>query len=276
MEYPKYSVLMAVYVKDSPDYLTTALDSMVSQTVGPDEIILVEDGPLTSELYSCIANFKAKHDGILKTVVLETNGGLGRALNAGLHQCRNELIARMDSDDISLSNRCEKQLQCFMKNNDLDILGTQIYEFVGMKDNIVRSRAVPCTREEIFRFARRRSPFNHPTVIYKKSVVLSHGGYHEYGRKEDLDLFLRMVFSGCNCQNLEDALLLYRTDEKNLKRRKTWKNCSEYISIMWAFFKSKKIGLSDISYVVVGQLAMFLCPSWVVQRLSNRYLRTRR
>lgn len=268
----KYSVLMSVYKNDNPQYLLLAIDSMLKQTIPPDQFVIVEDGPIGEELEEVIRGYE--EDNELFTVVrLEKNGGLGNALNQGFKVCRNDLVARMDADDISKPDRCEKQLRTFANNPKLVILGTQIDEFIGTPDNVVSSRQVPCTYKDIRKFARRRSPFNHPTVMYKKVEILKLGGYTAYGRKEDLDLFIRAVNNEFYSRNLPESLLYYRTSEDNLKRRKTWINCKEYIQIMWKFFRMGYCGIADITYVVVGQLAMFILPNNIVNRISQKMLR---
>lgn len=158
----KYSVLMSLYKKEHPEYLRLALDSMLNQTVSPDEIVLVEDGPLTDELYAVVDAYK-EH---LKLVVNEKNLGLGLALNAGLKVCQNEFVARMDTDDISKPDRCEKQLKRFEEKPELAIVGSYIDEFVGDPSNVVSQRRVPTDAEAIFNYAKRRSAFNHPAVMY--------------------------------------------------------------------------------------------------------------
>lgn len=270
----KYSVLMSVYIKEKPEYLTKAIDSMLLQTVKPDEFLIVEDGPLTTELYSVLDKYE-KENSVVKRVRLEKNGGLGKALNIGLKQSKNELIARMDSDDISLPNRCEKELECFASDKDLCIVGTQIDEFVDTPENIISSRLVPLSNRAIKEFAKRRSPFNHPTVMYKRSKVLECGGYCSSGRKEDLDLFLNMVFSGYKCENLSESLLYYRAGADNLQRRKNWNNCIEYIDIIFKYYKKGFIGLSDLLYVIAGQLALFILPQSLARLLSNIALRSK-
>lgn len=272
IDLPPYSVLMAVYKKDNPEYLEIAIKSMLEQTISPDELVLVEDGPLTKELDRSIADLQKQNEHI-RIIALPQNRGLGHALNCGLKECSHELVARMDADDISLSERCEKQLCRFAANPDLVILGTQLDEFIGSSDNIISSRKVPVFKDDIGKFARKRSPFNHPTVMYKKSIILKYGGYKPLRRKEDLDLFLRIVFDGCYVENLPDSLLLYRTDENNLKRRKSWVNCKENIAVMYDFYKKGQIGITDMLYVVVGQMTMFLTPEPIAEMLSARFLR---
>lgn len=272
----KYSFLMSVYYKEKPEYLKQSIESMLAQTVKPDEIIIVEDGALTADLYAVIDKYKKKLPSLFTIIKLKENGGLGHALNIGIKASKNELIARMDSDDISLSNRCEEQLRAFEKNSELAIVGTQIDEFIDDPKIPVSSRTVPLTNVEIKKFARRRSPFNHPTVMYRKSVLLNLKGYHTSGRKEDLDLFIRMVNRGYYAMNLNKSLLLYRSNADNLKRRKTWRNCSEYIQIMFGFYKKGYCGLNDIVYVTVGQIALFITPTKITKLLNDNLLRKKK
>ena len=127
--------------------------------------------------------------------------------------------------------------------------------------------------EGIRKFAKRRSPFNHPTVMFRKSVIEQLGGYPILGRKEDLGLFVTAANKKVILANLEEALLYYRTNDENLQRRKNWINCKEYIQVMYSFHKKGYIGVSDMAYVFVGQMVMYLMPSSIVKGLNKRYLR---
>lgn len=270
-----YSVLMSVYKNDKPDYLRLAIDSMLNQSFAPEQFVIVEDGPISDELKTVINDYYENYPELFTIVSLKENGGLGNALNQGMKACRNELIARMDSDDIAKIDRCEKQIEAFREEPAIGILGTQIDEFIENTTNIVSRRVVPTSHEDIVRFSRRRSPFNHPTVMYRKSVIEKLNGYTAYGRKEDLDLFIRAINSGVYTKNLTESLLYYRTSKDNLKRRKTWNNCKEYIQIMEGFYKKGYIGNTDFLYVVVGQLFMYLMPDGVTKVLSDRFLRNK-
>lgn len=272
----KYSVLMAVYEKDKPEHLRLSISSMITQTVEPDEIVIVEDGPLSEALYTVLREYQQQYPCLIKTISLKENSGLGNALNVGLKQCRNELVARMDADDISLPKRCEKQLACFSRNKKLTIVGTQIFEFDDSVSNLLPSRKVPARQEDILKFARRRSPFNHPTVMYKKSKVLACGGYAVLRRKEDLDLFLTMLHRGYAAKNIDEPLLLYRAGAGNLKRRKEWDNCREYVQIIYKFYKLGFSSFFDLMYVVFGQAAMYLMPVTITKALNNKLLRRTR
>lgn len=248
----KYSVVMAVYRKDKPEYLKEAIRSMLNQTYACEQFVIVMDGPVSRKSENVISDFKSAQPGLFTIIKLKENGGLGNALNCGIAACRNELIARMDSDDISYPDRCEKQIKEFQKNSRLSIVGTQIYEFESDKKNIVSARIVPADFEGIKKFARRRSPFNHMTVMYRKSVVLSFGGYASFYRKEDLELFVKMVHNGVYSINLDEILVLARAGNDHLKRRRNWMNCKEYIDIMYNFYKKGYLKTNDMLYVFFG------------------------
>ena len=211
----KYSVLMSLYNKEHPEYLRLALDSMIDQTVKPDEIVLVEDGPLTDELYKVVEEYKE----YLTIVVNEKNLGLGLALNEGLKTCRNELVARMDTDDISKSDRCEKQLSYFDAHPETTILGGQIEEFINSPDEVVGKRVVPETDADLKEFMKKRCPFNHMTVMFKKSDVLKAGNYQDWFWNEDYYLWIRLAAEKYEFANLPDILVYTRVGEDMYKRR---------------------------------------------------------
>lgn len=269
----KYSFLMSVYYKEKPEYLKLSIESMINQTIKPDEIIIVKDGPLTDELDQVIYSFLDNYKDLFTIISLQKNGGLGNALNIGLKACKNELVMRMDSDDISYPDRSEKLLNYYNSNTNAVIIGGQINEFIGNIDNIISSRIVPTDYENILVFSRRRSPFNHPTVMYKRSVILKEGGYPSSGRKEDLDLFLLIISSGYRVANISDKILYYRTDNDNLKRRKKWQNCSEYIAVIRKYRKAGFCSWTDFLYVALGQFVFFISPMWLIKLLNYRFLR---
>lgn len=264
----KYSVLMSLYKKEKPDYLRLAIDSMLNQTVVPDEIVLVEDGPLTDELYAVLDDYPMLH-----RVKNETNLGLGLALNVGLKECRNELIARMDTDDCSKPDRCEKQLARFSEKPYLAIVGSYIDEFVGDTSNIISQRIVPTTSEEIFNFAKRRSAFNHPVVMYSKTAVLDNSGYADLKRNQDVDLFGRMQFEGYKAENIDEALLWFRSSDELSKRRKSWQNTWSYIATIRKFWKMGYSSSFDYFMVAVAQMGMYLMPIKVQNLVYKNFLR---
>lgn len=223
--YPPFSVLMSVYAQDRPEWLTEAIQSVLHQSFPPAEIVLVADGPLTTELESVIKEFGNN----LKLVRLEKNMGLGAALNAGLNKCSFPLVARMDSDDISLPDRFEKQIKAFEADKDLSVLGGAIREVDSESQEEISFRRLPQSDAELKIFLKTRCPFNHMTVMFRKQSVLECGGYIPLHLIEDYYLWARMAAKGCRFANLADILVNARTDKNLYVRRGGWK-----------YFKSNK------------------------------------
>ena len=185
-----FSVLISVYQREKPQYLEQALESLLEQTLLPTEVVIVEDGPLTDELYAVIEAFKTRFAATV-SVVLPRNVGLGLALNHGLKECHYPIVARMDSDDICKPRRFEKQLEILRTHKEIDVVGSWIDEFLGTKENIISTRKVPETHQEILHFARYRNPMNHPTVMFRKAVIEAVDSYHDFPLFEDYDLWVR-------------------------------------------------------------------------------------
>lgn len=267
-EQKKYSVLMSLYKKENPEYLRLAIDSMLNQTVAPDEIVLVEDGPLTDELYAVLDEYPMLH-----RIKNETNLGLGLALNVGLKGCRNELVARMDTDDCSKPDRCEKQLQRFLEKPYLAIVGSHIDEFIGDTSNVISQRIVPTTSEDIYKFAKKRSAFNHPAVMYSKTAVLENNGYADLKRNQDVDLFGRMQFKGYKAENIDEALLWFRSSDELAKRRKSWQNTWSYIATIRKFWKMGYSSFTDYAIVGIAQTGMYLMPIKLQNYIYKNFLR---
>lgn len=269
----KYSVLMSLYEKEKPNYLRQSINSMLGQTISPDEIVIVKDGQLTKELEQVLQGYIEEYQELFKIVVSKKNVGLGLALNLGLKECKNELVARMDTDDISLPTRCEQQLNAFERDSQLTIVGTMVDEFRNNPDEIISSRIVPTEHDHIYEFAKRRSPFNHPTVMYKKSKVLECGGYSALRRNQDVDLFGRMLFAGFKATNIEESLVLFRSNDDLSKRRRSWQNTISYIATIYRLWRLGYSGFDDYLTVALGQTVMFLCPLRVQNWLYKKFLR---
>lgn len=269
----KYSVLMTVYKNDNPEYFDLSLKSMLEQTYMPDEIVLVKDGPIPETLQSVIDKYVGQADVEIKQIQLETNRGLGLALNEGLKHCRNELIARMDSDDYSMPSRCELQVKEFEKNPSLDIIGCPVDEFVGDIENIVGARNVPATNEEIYKFAKTRDPFNHPTVMYKKSTVEKAGNYSDYRKNQDTDLWIKMLKNSAVCMNLKESVFRFRFDEGTYQKRKSWINTKILIEIRYKAWKSGFNSFGEFLMVAVSQLGVYILPVGFQRFLYKSILR---
>lgn len=215
----KYSVLMSVYFKENPEWFDNSIKSMLEQTIFPDEFVIVEDGELTDDLDRVVEKYVKKFPNVFKIVKIEKNGGLGPALKRGVEECKNEFIARMDSDDYCLPNRIEKEFEMLDKDPDLGMVGTNVAEFTESIDNVISKVILPETNEEIIKFSKKRNPFRHPSILFKKSSVLKAGNYREYYLCEDYDMWLRMIRSGCKCYNIQEILTYMRISEDFYKRR---------------------------------------------------------
>ncbi|XKM13831.1 glycosyltransferase [Orbaceae bacterium ac157xtp] len=232
----KFSVLMSVYIKEKPEYLSAALFSIYeTQTLKPDEIVLVEDGTLTNELYSVLDEWEKKLANRVQRIKIPINLGLGKALNEGLKRCQYNLILRMDSDDISLPDRFEKQVTFMSNNPDIVIVGGQIEEFVDDAKNIRDKRNVPLNNLDIIKYAKYRSPFNHPCVSYRKNIIESVGGYQHHQFMEDYNLWIRVLSQDYLVANLPDILLSMRCGDNMIGRRKG----IQYIKSEWILARLK-------------------------------------
>jgi glycosyltransferase involved in cell wall biosynthesis len=268
----KYSIVMSVYEKDRPEWLVQALESLINQTLVSDDIIIVIDGPIMVELDTVLERYNKMSN--ISLIRIVTNMGLGNALNVGIKQAKYELIARMDSDDIAVLNRFEIQIAEFKNNPKLSILGGQIAEFMDEPTKILSYRKVPTTYSEIKQFARRRNPFNHPTVMYKKSVISKLGYYDVTAiRIEDYDLWLRALSQDLECTNLDVVLLNYRSTPEAMKRRRTFVSWKNHIAARTRFYTKKYISLSDLIYGVATQTVLFILPETLANMIFKRVVR---
>lgn len=269
----QYSVLMSVYRKENAEYLRTAMDSIWNQTIPTDDFVLVCDGPLNEELDAVIEEMKSEHSDTLHVVRLEKNGGLGNALNEGIKHCKHELVARMDSDDISRPDRCERQLEVFQEHPEISVVSGIVEEFTTSTTEIEARRVPPETQEEINTFAKKRNPFNHPCVMYEKSAVEAAGGYQDFYLLEDYYLWIRMLQNGSTGYNLQEPLLWMRAGSDMYMRRAGWK----YAKSQKALFKYMK----DSGFINEGQYmksvavrtASSITPNWLREFMFKRILR---
>lgn len=272
-----FSVLLSIYYKEDPTHFDEALTSIWDhQTLKPNEIVLVKDGPLTPALDDVIKHWKQKLGDIFIVSSLEKNEGTGRAKNHGLQLCNYEYVAIMDTDDVSTSDRFEKQIDYLERHPDTIVLGGQLQEFIDSINNVISEKNVPISHSDIYSFSKFRSPFNHPTTIYKKKEILDIGGYQHHLLMEDYNLWVRVLSEGYLTANLADVLLYQRVDNGLHGRRKGW----QYIKSEWQMFKLKK----DLKYQnIFMAFPLFLLkssvrflPATVLQKIYNTFLRKRK
>lgn len=215
----KFSVLMSLYIKEKVEYVRECFESLINQTVNASEWVIVEDGPLNQDMYNLLDEYQTKYPSLIVRIRLETNQGLGLALREGILHCSNELIARMDTDDIARNDRFELQLKEFELNPQLDISGSFIKEFDKDTNNVISIREVPVKQKDIYAYQKKRSAFNHMTVMFKKSKVIEAGNYENCPLMEDDMLWTKMLLIGVKCSNINDYLVYARTGIDMIKRR---------------------------------------------------------
>lgn len=270
----KYSVLMSLYKNEDSENFKIAINSMINQTLPPDEIVLVEDGPLTEKLYSVISEIKRKYPGLITSVVNKTNMGLGVALQRGLELTHNDIIARMDTDDIADPNRCEKQFMFLNENLDISIVGCQIEEFIGDVSNVVGKREVPLTDKELKKYIQKRCPFNHMTVMFRKSDVMEVGNYQDWFLNEDYYLWIRLSIAKKKFANLPDTLVKVRVGTDMYQRRGGKRYFLSEEAIQRLMLNNNMIGfpryLLNVSERVVLQILM---PNWFRGIIFRKFAR---
>ncbi|MCM1508607.1 MAG: glycosyltransferase [Ruminococcus flavefaciens] len=270
----KYSVLMCVYIKDNPEWLCLAINSMISQTLPADEFVIVKDGPVTYEIESALNKYCSKFPKLFHIVQLEKNSGLGEALRYGILQCRNEWIVRMDADDYSIPSRVEKQLKIAYRKN-VDIVGSDVAEFIGMPDKKHQTalRVFPKNHKDIVKFSRRRTPFAHPAVIMKKSHVLSAGNYKSAFLHEDFDLFIRMLKQGDIGYTIKEPLVFIRINEDFYKRRGGVFYLKSLLKFNLKQLKSGWMKPSDFIIRSASNIVFCLLPNQIRDFMYRRVLR---
>ena len=253
----KFSVCMSVYKNDRPEYVDIAIQSIfIKQTVKPNEIVLVVDGPISMELESLIDNYATKYSEIFTIIKLEKNQGLGNALRVAVEKVKYDWVARMDSDDIAAPDRFEKQKSFLQANLDVDIVGGQITEFIDVESNIVGLRNVPLLSADINVNIKARCPFNHMTVMFRKDKILAVGNYIDWHYNEDYFLWIRMFLAGCQFANLPETLVNVRVGKEMYQRRGGWKYFLSEAKLQKYMFDNDIIGIIRFAYNVLGRFVI--------------------
>lgn len=270
---PPYSALMSVYAKEQPSFLQMTLDSLLAQSVLPEEVLIVKDGPLTEDLNAVIDTFGEEHPDLLTVVAYPKNQGLGYALMRGVPECRNEIIARMDSDDYAFPTRMAEELTA-MQQDDLDMVGSQIVEFVEDPEHPVATSNLPVSSSDIAAYSKKRNPFRHPSMVFKKSKALEAGNYSgEFLYFEDWDLFNRMLAIGCKARNINHPLVAMRVSADFYGRR----GGPSYLPHIWKFktaqLKRGYFTFAEFLISTVPHVAVCLVPNSVRSFIYTHLLR---
>lgn len=263
----KFSVLISCYFKENPDFLRQALESCVNQTLLPDEIVLVKDGPLTNSLEEVISMFSLKNEGLLKIVALEENVGLGAALSIGILQCSFDHVIRMDTDDISRPKRFETQVKFAKKNPTIDVFGGYIEEFRNKPGDLKRYRKTPLTDDLIKNYIKKSSPMNHVTVMFKKAKVINAGNYETFYGIEDCHLWARMMKNQSKFANIPEVLVDVRFNTDVLKRRKNFNYLKAEIKQHYFYYNTGIISLPRL----VANITIRSCLRFLPSRLLDKF-----
>lgn len=267
-----FSVLISVYIKENPIYLKQALESIWdNQNLKPNEIVIVKDGPLNISLNEVLDEFAEKAP--VKFLEFQNNLGLGEALNKGLEICKYDIIARMDTDDISHPNRFSKQIAFLFKNKKVDIVGAWIDEFTGNKNNIISTRKVPEEHSAIISYLKGRCPLNHPTVVFRKKAVVYSGNYLECHLKEDLYLWLRLYKNNFVFANIPESLLYFRTNDDVFKRRGGINYAKSELRMFNFRYQIGLINIYEYIYFTALTIPIRLAPPLVRSFVYKRLLR---
>ncbi len=272
-EFPPYSVMMLVYFKADPVEFDAAINSMMTQTVMPDEFVLVCDGPLNPELDSVVSKYLHNYPDVFKIIRIEMKIGIGPCANRALNECRNEIIFRMDADDISEPNRCELELREFMNDPQLDIVGGYIVEFEKGHENEGLLREVPLEHDELLSYARRRIPFNNVTVALRRDRALAVGGFFSLARGEDYEMYCRMLINGAKGKNIPNVLVRCRVNEDAYARRRQWSHTSSLINVRWQLYKRGFSSFGDFVIMSCSHIAIMILPTGFTKWLYSKHLR---
>ena len=253
----KFSIVISVYKKDRAEFVSRALDSVTKyQTRKPDEVVLIVDGPVPDELKAIITAREREEAELYNVIWLPQNKGLGNALKIGVNEAKYGIIARMDSDDVSASDRFEKQITYMEEHPECDLLGGQITEFVDSESNIVGSRIVPCSQEDILMWLKGRCPFNHMSVTMLRSRVIAVGNYMDWHFNEDYYLWIRMALAGYKFANLPDTLVNVRVGKEMYRRRGGWKYFKSEERLQRYMLKHDLIDILRYLYNTLGRFVI--------------------
>ena len=270
----KISVVMSVYKNDAPDNFVTAVESIINQTYTPSEIVLVVDGPVPEETDKILKKYEK--DALFKVIRFEQNKGLGTALQVGVERAKYPIIARMDSDDIALETRFEKQIDFLKEHPETDVVGTFGIEFIDSPDNTFSEKNVPITNEEIKKYMKKRNPFNHMTIMMKKEKVLEAGNYQDWYYAEDYYMWLRLNLIGANFYNIPEVLTKIRINEDTFARRHGLKYYKS-IKNLFKFMKKKKIinGFEYLKNIMIRFVGHVLIPKKMKKKMYAKFLRNK-
>lgn len=268
-----YTVIMSVYEKVDPIHLKMSIDSILNQTFKTNEFILIKDGKLTQKQEDVINEMVSINNNIFKIYEFKKNSGAGVAYNKGIEMCTNKWAAIMDSDDIAACDKFEKQMKYLSEHSNIDAIGTNAVEFLGEKENVISTRIMPETDEEIKKFGHGRCPLIQPTVIFKVSAVKRVGSYQKSKLTEDYDLYIRMIMDNCNFYTYQEILYYIRTSDDFFKRRGGFKYLKPILSFKYKYYKKGFFTFPQFLKTACSSLIVSLMPNKIRTFIYKKFLR---
>ena len=270
MKVKKFSVVMSVYISDSPIYFIDAVNSLLNQTRLPDEIIIIADGPLNEELDTAFNSLK--NSNLIKLIKLKKNCGLALSRKKAISRTSFDIIAVMDSDDICLPDRFERQIK-LIEHGEAQVVGGWIEEFYNKPKDKGKIRNTPVGYEEILSFGKWRNPINHVTLMFKKDAYESVDGYSSLRHSEDWDMISRMLVNGIIVKNISEVLVHVRAGDEMIKRRR---RISQFKGEIKLFFRMYMIGYINIFHLVCNiliRVVLRILPRIITKFTYNSFLR---
>lgn len=272
MDGVSFSVLISVYNKETSANLDKSLESVFNQTIMPTEVVLIEDGKLNDKLDKIVNKYCKSYPKIMRVIKFKENRGLGIALHDGLLKCKHEIVFRMDSDDVCTKKRFEKTLNIFSKM-DVDVVGSNIVEYDDKMIKVTGYRNVPETNDRIVKTLKTRNPFNHMTVAYKKSKVMSSGNYLDMPFFEDYYLWARMYVNNSKFYNIQEYLVKVRGGNEMIKRRGGKKYIKPILNFQKYLLKLKIINIFEFLFNATVRISVSLIPEMLRTVVYRNFLR---
>ena len=265
-----FTVVMSVYKNDNPNYLKSAINSLIEQTLPPTELIIISDGPLTIELNEVINSYS--HFGFIKLIKLCKNVGLALSRKEAIKKAKFNIIAVMDSDDICVSDRFEKQIELIDPNSEIVVSGW-IEEFDKLPGDIGKVRKTPTNYENIVSYGKWRNPINHVTLMFTKKAYEKVGGYSSLRHSEDWDLISRMLVHDVQVIGIPKVVVHVRAGDEMIARRR---NIQQFKGEIKLFFKMYKIGYLNIFYFsanILVRVVLRVLPTFITRFTYKNLLR---
>lgn len=268
-----YTVIMSVYYKVNPNDLKESIESILNQTYKTNEFILIKDGILTEEQEKIIDQIVKNNKNIFKIYQFKENQGAGTAYNRGIDMCTNKWAAIMDSDDYAVESKFEKQMKYLATHNDIDAIGTNAVEFLDNINNVVATRIMPETNEEIVEFSRARCPLIQPTVVFKVESVKRVGSYQHSPLTEDFDLYIRMIMDNCKFYTYQEVLYYVRTSEDFFRRRGGIKYLKPILSFKYKYYKLGFFNKKQFLKTFLSSFIVAMMPNVIRSFFYKKFLR---